>query len=133
MYIGEAAKASGVNAKLIRYYESIGLIRPALRTETGYRHYSDKEVHNLQFIKRARSLGFSIEQIQRLIGLWNDKERASADVKAIALDHIAELEEKIAQMQEMVNTLRNLAQHCHGDDRPDCPILADLETQNPDI
>jgi len=125
VFIGEAAKASGVNAKLIRYYESIGLIDPAVRTESGYRHYSENDVHILQFVKRARTLGFSIEQIERLIGLWRNTERASADVKAIALEHVIKLEEKISQMQAMVDTLRDLADNCHGDGRPDCPILYD--------
>jgi len=126
MLIGKAAKISGVNAKLIRYYESIGLIEPAERSHTGYRHYSENDVHILKFIKRARSLGFSIDQIGKLIGLWRDKSRASADVKAIALGHIASLEQKIDEMKAMVDTLTDLASCCHGDERPDCPILSDL-------
>jgi len=128
MNIGEAAKASGVNAKLIRYYESIGLIPEAGRTASGYRVYTAQEVNILRFVKRARSLGFSIERIQMLVGLWRDKHRASAEVKRIALEHIDELEAKIAELQGMADTLRELAATCHGDDRPDCPILKDLES-----
>jgi MerR family copper efflux transcriptional regulator len=128
MNIGQAAKASGINAKLIRYYESIGLIAPAGRTESGYRVYGETDLHLLRFIKRARSLGFGMERIARLIGLWRDRERSSAEVKAIALDHVVELEAKIAEMQGMVDTLKHLASACHGDSRPECPILSDLET-----
>ncbi|WP_348770297.1 Cu(I)-responsive transcriptional regulator [Azospirillum sp. TSO22-1] len=127
MNIGEAAKASGVNAKLIRYYESIGLIPEAGRTAAGYRVYTAQEVRILRFVKRARTLGFSIERIQALVGLWRDKHRASAEVKRIALEHVDELEAKIAEMRAMADTLRELADACHGDDRPDCPILRDLE------
>ena len=127
MNIGQAAKASGVNAKLIRYYESIGLIPEAGRTASGYRVYTKQEVNILRFVKRARTLGFSIERIQHLVGLWRDKDRASAEVKQVALDHGAELEAKIAEMQAMAATLRELADACHGDHRPDCPILHDLE------
>ncbi|KAA0679487.1 Cu(I)-responsive transcriptional regulator [Roseomonas genomospecies 6] len=130
MNIGEAAKASGVNAKLIRYYESIGLIPEAGRTASGYRVYTRQEVNILRFVKRARTLGFSIERIQHLVGLWRDKDRASAEVKRVALEHVAELEAKIAEMQAMADTLRELADACHGDHRPDCPILHDLESQN---
>ena len=127
MNIGEAAKASGVNAKLIRYYESIGLIPQAGRTAAGYRVYAEPEVRILRFIRRARTLGFGIERIQALVGLWRDKHRASAEVKRIALDHVEELEAKIAEMRAMADTLRDLADACHGDDRPDCPIQRDLE------
>lgn len=130
MNIGQAAKASGVNAKLIRYYESIGLIPEAGRTASGYRVYTKQEVNILRFVKRARSLGFSIERIQLLVGLWRDKGRASAEVKRVALDHVGELEAKIAEMQAMAATLRELADACHGDHRPDCPILHDLESQS---
>ena len=129
MNIGEAAKASGVSAKLIRYYESIGLIPEAGRTAAGYRVYTAQEVRILRFVKRARTLGFSIERIQALVGLWRDKERASAEVKRIALEHVDELEAKIAEMRAMADTLRELADACHGDHRPDCPILRDLENQ----
>lgn len=128
MNIGQASKASGVGAKLIRYYESIGLIPEAGRTASGYRVYTPQEVNVLRFIKRARTLGFSIERIQHLVGLWRDKDRASAEVKRIALDHVAELEARIAEMRAMADTLQELAEACHGDHRPDCPILRDLES-----
>jgi MerR family copper efflux transcriptional regulator len=126
MNIGDAAKASGVSAKLIRYYESIGLIPEAGRTASGYRVYTAAEVNTLRFIKRARTLGFSIERIQHLVGLWQDKARTSGEVKHIALEHVTELEAKIAEMQAMRDALRELADACHGDHRPDCPILRDL-------
>jgi MerR family copper efflux transcriptional regulator len=126
MNIGDAAKASGVSAKLIRYYESIGLIPEAGRTASGYRVYTAAEVNTLRFIKRARTLGFSIGRIQHLVGLWQDKPRASSEVKHIALEHVTELEAKIAEMQAMRDALRELADACHGDHRPDCPILRDL-------
>jgi Cu(I)-responsive transcriptional regulator len=123
MNIGEASKASGVSTKMIRYYESIGLIRPPLRTESGYRVYSESEVHALRFISQARDLGFSIDQMGDLLALWRDRTRASADVKAIALEHIEALEAKVHALQAMSATLRHLADNCHGDDRPDCPII----------
>lgn len=126
MNIGQAANASGVSAKMIRYYESIGLIRPAERTESNYRVYDAEAVHTLRFIKRARALGFSMEETQALLELWQDKTRASGDVKQIALDHIRALETRIAQMQAMVGTLQHLAHYCTGDNRPECPILDDL-------
>lgn len=126
MNIGEASKASGVGAKLIRYYESIGLIPAVERTAAGYRVYSANDVNVLRFIKRARTLGFSIERIQKLVGLWQDRNRPSAEVKRVALDHVAELEAKIAELRAMSDTLKELANACHGDDRPDCPILRDL-------
>jgi len=126
MNIGEAATFSGVSAKMIRYYEQIGLIPPAARSEAGYRHYSAQDAHSLRFIRRARDLGFSVEQIGELLVLWRDRERASADVKAVALSHVAGLKAKIAELQAMVQTLEHLAEHCHGNDRPDCPIIADL-------
>ena len=124
--IGGAAKASGVSAKMIRHYEEIGLIPQARRTYSGYRTYSDKEVHTLRFIRQARKLGFSIRQIETLLGLWHNRRRASATVKRLALEHVAELEVKIAEMQAMKSTLEQLAAHCHGDERPDCPILDGL-------
>lgn len=124
--IGEAAKASGVSAKMIRHYESIGLLPKVQRTGSGYRLYDSSEVHALQFIHRARSLGFPLETIRQLLALWRDRRRSSATVKKLALTHVADLETKIAEMQSMVKTLTHLAQHCHGDARPDCPILEDL-------
>lgn len=131
MNIGQAATSSGVSAKMIRYYESIGLIGAPLRSESGYRIYAPDEVHTLRFIKRARNLGFSIDETRELLALWHDKSRASADVKLFALNHVAELEAKIAELQAMAGTLRHLAQTCHGDGRPDCPILADLAGAGP--
>jgi len=128
MNIGQAAKASGVNAKLIRYYEGIGLIPEVGRTAAGYRVYGPHEVNILRFVKRARTLGFSLERIQHLVGLWRDKDRESAEVKRIALEHVAELETKIAEMRAMSDTLQELADACQGDHRPDCPILQDLES-----
>lgn len=124
--IGEAAKASGVSAKMIRHYESIGLIDAARRTDSGYRLYSDQDLHVLSFVHRARELGFSLERIKVLLSLWQDKRRASADVRALARSHITELDRKIAEMQAMRRTLESLAASCHGDARSDCPILDDL-------
>ena len=124
--IGEASALAGVSAKMIRHYESIGLIPEAARTFAGYRLYSDADVHRLQFIKRARTLGFSIKQIEALLSLWDDRSRASADVKRLAKAHAAELAERIEEMQAMQRTLETLARRCHGDNRPDCPILDDL-------
>ena len=126
MNIGQAAKLSGVSAKMIRYYEQIGLIPPAVRSDAGYRHYRLPEVHSLRFIGRARDLGFSVEQISALLVLWHDRGRASADVKALALSHAAGLKTKIAELEAMAQTLEHLAAHCHGNERPECPILADL-------
>ena len=127
MNIGDAAKASGVSAKMIRYYEQIGLIPPAGRTHAGYRDYTEKDVHVLRFVRRTRDLGFSVAEIDGLLQLWRNRRRRSADVKRIALDHIEDLQRRIADMQEMAATLQQLATCCSGDDRPDCPILADLE------
>jgi Cu(I)-responsive transcriptional regulator len=126
MNIGQAAAASGVSAKMIRYYESIGLIPKTVRTESGYRIYSDRDVHTLRFIRRARDLGFSVEQITDLVSLWHDRERASKDVKTIALEHVGVLERKIRELQEMATTLKHLARNCHGDARPHCPIIEEL-------
>jgi Cu(I)-responsive transcriptional regulator len=126
MNIGEAAKASGVSAKMIRYYEQIGLIPRAARSEAGYRSYGDSDVHSLRFIRRARDLGFPVEQIAELLALWRDRRRASSKVKSVALEHIAELKSRIADLQAMSQTLEHLVAHCHGDDRPDCPIIQDL-------
>ncbi|ENZ78824.1 MULTISPECIES: Cu(I)-responsive transcriptional regulator [Ralstonia] len=121
--IGEAAKASGVSAKMIRYYESIGLLPPSPRTEGNYRMYDARALHVLRFIHRSRSLGFALEEIRTLLSLWNDRERASADVKAVTLRHVADLDARISELQSMRDTLMTLANACHGDDRPDCPIL----------
>jgi Cu(I)-responsive transcriptional regulator len=129
MTIGDAAAASGVSAKMIRYYESIGLVPAPLRTESGYRVYTEADVHTLRFVSRARDLGFSLDQIRDLVALWHDRARASTDVKRIALDHVAGLEEKARQLQAMADTLRHLAEHCHGDRRPECPILEDLAAE----
>lgn len=126
MNIGQAARASGVSAKMIRYYESIGLITPPQRSDSNYRVYSAEEVHVLAFIKRSRTLGFSVEETATLLSLWQDKSRASAEVKAVATSHIDALQIKIEEMQGMVRTLKHLAHCCGGDDRPDCPILDDL-------
>ena len=131
MNIGQAASASGVSAKMIRYYESIGLIPKTVRTESGYRVYSDYDVHTLRFIRRARDLGFSVEQIADLVSLWRDRERASKDVKAIALGHVDVLERKIRELQEMASTLKHLAENCCGDSRPHCPILEELASEDP--
>ncbi len=126
MNIGQAAEASGVTAKMIRYYESIDLISAASRTGSGYRQYTDKDVQTLRFIKRSRDLGFSIERIKTLLSLWQDRGRHSADVKQLAQVYIAELEEDIRKLQSIRDQLRHVANNCHGDERPDCPILDDL-------
>ncbi len=126
MNIGDAARASGVSAKMIRYYESTGLIDPADRTASGYRVYTGNDVHTLKFIRRARDLGFSVEQIDELLSLWRDRERASADVKRVALAQVKALDAKAAELQAMSRSLRHLADCCHGDARPDCPIIEDL-------
>lgn len=130
MNIGQLATASGVNAKMIRYYESIGLIPPAERTDSNYRVYRPNDVHLLTFIKRSRTLGFSISEIELLLSLWQNKHRPSSEVKELAMKHIHELELRIQEMQGMLNTLRQVADHCHGDDRPNCPILDDLAQLN---
>ena len=127
MNIGQAARHSGLSAKMIRYYESIGLLRPAGRSDSGYRRYGEQDLHVLAFIKRSRDLGFSLEEIGKLLALWQDRERASADVKALALAHVDELNRKIAELSALRDTLSELVQHCQGDHRPDCPILRDLE------
>ena len=128
MNIGEAARASGVSAKMIRYYEDIGLIPKAVRTGAGYRSYGDREVQTLRFVRRARDLGFAVPDIMELLALWQDRGRHSADVKRLAEGHIDELRAKIRALEEMVGTLETLARCCAGDDRPDCPILAELES-----
>ena len=124
--IGRASKASGVSVKMIRHYEAIGLLGSVARTYANYRVYSDSNVHTLRFIKRARALGFSVEDIRELLSLWQNKSRPSASVKKVASGHMEELKRKIAEMQSMLVTLQHLTHHCHGDQRPDCPILDDL-------
>lgn len=124
--IGGAAQASGVSAKMIRHYEAIGLITRPRRSLSGYRTYSESDIHTLRFIKQARNLGFSMKQISVLLNLWQNRTRPSREVKNIALQHIQELDEKIREMQVMKATLERLARHCHGDERPDCPILDGL-------
>lgn len=126
MNIGQASTASGVSAKMIRYYESIGLINEANRTDSGYRQYTEMEVQTLRFIKRSRDLGFSVERIKTLLALWEDRSRKSADVKKLARQYIAELDEDIAKLQSIRNELQHLAESCHGNHRPDCPILDGL-------
>jgi Cu(I)-responsive transcriptional regulator len=123
MNIGEAARASGVTAKMIRYYESVGLLSPVGRTSSGYRVYGEQEVHALRFVRQARRLGFLVDDIRKLLALWQDRSRASGEVKAIALEHVAELDRRITELTDMRDTLSHLARHCHGDERPDCPIL----------
>ncbi|WP_268798126.1 Cu(I)-responsive transcriptional regulator [Pseudomonas huanghezhanensis] len=126
MNIGQAARSSGLSAKMIRYYESIGLLQAAHRTEAGYRLYGQDDLHTLAFIKRSRDLGFSLEEVGRLLTLWQDRGRASADVKALARHHIDGLNQKILEMTALRDTLQDLMEHCQGNDRPDCPILKDL-------
>ena len=126
MNIGQASKASGVTTKMIRYYDEIGLVQPASRSDSNYREYDERQVNELRFIKRARSLGFSMEEITQLLSLWRDRSRPSREVKAIADRHLAHLNARIAEMQAMADTLAHLSQCCAGDERPDCPILADL-------
>ena len=126
MNIGAASAASGVSAKMIRHYEAIGLLRPAARRQNSYRDYGSHDVHELRFIGRARKLGFSMTEISGLLALWRDKGRPSREVKTIAERHVAELERRIAEMRGMADTLRDLVRCCRGDDRPECPILADL-------
>lgn len=124
--IGQAAQLTGVSAKMIRHYESIGLVAASKRTDAGYRTYSDSDIHALRFIKRARTLGFSLDSIGQLLSLWQDRERASADVKALALSHVSELNHKISELTEMRDSLLFLANHCQGNARPECPILEGL-------
>lgn len=126
MQIGDAASATGVSAKMIRHYESVGLFPQAARTDSGYRQYSDKEISTLRFIRQSRDLGFSIEQIRELLGLWQNRKRPSRQVKALAQAHIEELDEKLNEIQTMKATLEHLVHCCHGDDRPDCPIIETL-------
>ena len=126
MNIGEASAASGVSAKMIRYYESVALIRPVARSAAGYRLYGETDVQTLRFLRRARNLGFSLDQMRELLALWRDEKRASADVKRLALAHVAVLDIKAREIAEMSSALRHLAGQCEGDHRPDCPIIDDL-------
>lgn len=126
MSIGVAARRAGISARMVRHYESLGLIHGVARTDSGYRQYTDADLHTLHFIRRARDLGFSIEEIATLLGLWQDRSRASSQVKRIAQAHIDDLGERIAAMQAMQRTLQTLVDCCQGNDRPDCPILDDL-------
>lgn len=130
MNISQAAKASGLTPRMIRHYETIGLLSRTDRSPAGYRRFDERDVHTLRFIQRARSLGFSIEQISHLLALWQDRERSSAEVKALAEQHLRELDEKIAGLRGMRDTLADLAHCCRGDNRPDCPILDNLAEQN---
>lgn len=133
MNIGEAAKASGVSAKMLRYYESIGLVPQANRTAAGYRTYGGREVDILRFIRRARDFGIPMDRVKVLVGLWQDKTRPSREVKRIALQQVANLEAKITELTAMKDALAGLAQACRGDSRPDCPILRDLEGAASDL
>jgi len=131
MNIGTAADASGVPAKTIRYYESVGLIPPAQRAQNGYRHYSDTDVQTLMFIQRARSLGFSVEDVASQLGLWREKRRASVEVKELAGRHVVRIEEKVRELESIQLVLLDLMERCHGEDRPECPILDDFRNTTP--
>jgi Cu(I)-responsive transcriptional regulator len=126
MNIGEAAKLSGVSAKMVRHYEALGLLPSVARTDAGYRQYGDREVHTLRFIRRARDLGFSMAEIGELLKLWQNQRRSSGNVKKIAQKHLAEIDAKLAEMAAMRKTLQHLVHCCSGDERPDCPILDEL-------
>jgi MerR family copper efflux transcriptional regulator len=126
MNIGAAAKASGLSAKMIRYYESINLFQAAGRSANGYRHYSANDLQQLCFIQRARQLGFTLDEVGKLLALWQNRQRASSDVKALATEHINQLNQKISQLVSLRNSVQELLHHCHGDQRPDCPILQEL-------
>ena len=128
MNIGRAAALSGISAKMIRYYESVRLLKPASRTPSGYRDYNEQDVAILKFVQRARTLGFSVKHIGNLLALWRRRSRSSADVKAIAAEHIAEIDRKVAELQSIKATLSKLVECCHGDERPECPILDDLSS-----
>jgi Cu(I)-responsive transcriptional regulator len=130
MNIGDASRASGLPAKTIRYYEDIGLVQPA-RGANGYRDFSERDAHKLAFLGRSRSLGFSIEECRTLLSLYEDRDRASADVRAIAAEHVDQIARKIDELQALKSTLETLVKRCHGDDRPDCPILDDLAGRPP--
>jgi MerR family copper efflux transcriptional regulator len=126
MNIGQASAATGVSAKMIRHYESLGLLPEVARTDSGYRQYDERTLHSLRFIRRARDLGFGLDEIEQLLALWANRQRASAEVKALAARHAADLGQRIQRMQAMQRTLQQLVHECHGDGRPDCPILDDL-------
>ncbi|HSS63403.1 MAG TPA: Cu(I)-responsive transcriptional regulator [Gammaproteobacteria bacterium] len=130
MRIQEASRQSGMRPKTIRFYEEIGLVRPAARSANGYRQFNDTDVRTLKFIARARKLGFSVEDIQKLLSLWQDKKRASADVKKLALAHADEIEARIRELESVKQAVLDLADHCHGDDRPECPIIDELADGN---
>ena len=132
MKIGEAATSSGISERMIRHYEKIGLISPIARRESGYRDYDARDLHTLRFIRRARDLGFGIEEIRQLVSLWHDRSRASADVKALALARATELKKKAQELDSMRRSLERLAAECRGNDRPECPILHDLESEDMD-
>jgi Cu(I)-responsive transcriptional regulator len=127
MNIGEAAAATGLSAKMIRHYESIGLLNPAARSDAGYRRYGEDDLRTLRFVRHARALGFGLDRIGELVSLWRDPGRASADVKRIALEHVAELDRQIGMLRRMRQALSHAVEQCHGDDRPGCPILEDLD------
>jgi MerR family copper efflux transcriptional regulator len=127
MNIGEASARSGVSAKMIRYYEQVGLLPQPERRQSGYRTYDDNDIHRLRFVRRARDFGFPVERIRELLRLWSDRKRPSSEVKRIAETHVAELDARIAQLTALRDSMKDLARRCHGDARPDCPILADLE------
>lgn len=127
MTISEAAKQAGMSAKRVRHYEEIGVLTRAQRSESGYRLYDENDVHILRFVNRARGLGFSMDEIKRLVGLWKNRRRASREVKKIAKNHLVDLERKIVELQSIASTLRHLAERCNGDDRPECPILQEIE------
>ena len=127
--IGQAAERAGVSARMVRHYEGLGLLAGVARTDSGYRQYTEADVHSLRFIRRARDLGFSMDEIAQLLGLWQDQARASSQVKQIAQKHIDNLAERIAAMQAMQRSLQTLVGCCHGDERPDCPILDDLAAE----
>lgn len=127
--IGTVAGMTGVSAKMVRHYETLGLLPPITRTDSGYRQYSEADVHMLRFIKRSRDLGFSMAEIAQLVALWQNRKRTSASVKRIAQQHVDDLAQRIEAMQDMQRSLRQLLHHCHGDDRPECPILHDLASQ----
>jgi len=129
MNIGQAARATGVSAKMIRWYEQQGLIPQATRSEANYRNYDETDLHRLRFIRRSRDLGFTIRQIGDLLALWNDRDRSSADVKTMAMEQIQSLRSRIMELEEMVQSLTHLADHCQGDGRPDCPILESLAAE----